>query len=157
MTNGCWPTVVILGAPVALARSLAHGLHAAWSRRTDRREDESWPCLAPEPGQAWPADALVYLLGLDWRDTANAGAGGAAVLHQQWRTELQARAQPFVVLYGRPANQWAQLAESLKTIAGAAQWDWLGTEIPLQSGRRGRGCDECGDPACEQRLFSALL
>ena len=155
MTNGCWPTVVILGAPVALARSLAHGLHAAWSRRTDRREDESWPCLAPEPGQAWPADALVYLLGLDWRDTAS--AGGAAVLHQQWRTELQARAQPFVVLYGRPANQWAQLAESLKTIAGAAQWDWLGTEIPLQSGRRGRGCDECGDPACEQRLFSALL
>lgn len=157
MTNGCWPTVVILGAPVALARSLVHGLHAAWSRRTDRREDESWPCLAPEPGQAWPADALVYLLGLDWRDTANASAGGAAVLHQQWRTELQARAQPFVVLYGRPANQWAQLAESLKTIAGAARWDWLGTEIPLQSGRHGRGCDECGDPACEQRLFSALL
>ena len=59
MTNGCWPTVVILGAPVALARSLVHGLHAAWSRRTDRREDESWPCLAPEPGQAWPAELTL--------------------------------------------------------------------------------------------------
>lgn len=157
MTNACWPTVVILGAPVELARSLALGLHAAWSQRSDRRDHESWPCLAPEPGQTWPADALVYLLGLDWRDTVNDGAGSVAVLHQQWRTELQLRGQPFVVLYGRPASQRAQLAASLKAIAGSAQWNWLGAEIPLQSSRRGRSCDECGDPACEQRLFSSLL
>jgi hypothetical protein len=56
---------VVLGAPHALARGMAHGLLQA---RLDAGHATPWQCLAPASGDEWPADALVYVLGQDWRD-----------------------------------------------------------------------------------------
>ena len=162
-----WPQIVLLGWPVASARSMAHALHGTWQKewqtgQTVSSSDEpqaafgSFQCIAPLPAQTWPRTAHVYLLGLDWRAPQDTAANAA---HQQWRAQLQARGQGFVVLYGKPARQWAQLVTSLKALPAPQPWDWLPQEQPKSSAAplRGRNCELCDDPQCEQRLFSALL
>lgn len=147
------PTLVLLGAPHALARGMAHGLLRA---RLDAGHATPWQCLAPASGDEWPADALVYVLGQDWRDADP----DPAIAQQigQWRALLEARSQSYVMLYGRPSAQWQQLAASLKFMEPAADWDWISSKNPWSSSQkiRRKACEQCGDPECELALFEAL-
>lgn len=158
------PTIALLGAPCALARSMAHALQQAWRRH---QPDTDWPCLAPGPGEPLPQAMAIYLLGLDWQTrqahpgSANAPADAqaqTAAQHAHWRARLQAEKRDYVVLYGSPARQWQQLAESLRACAPDTDWSWLPAS-PARSGGRLRpmGCEQCSDPDCERRLFDALL
>ena len=132
---------------------MAHGLLQA---RLDAGHATPWQCSAPAAGDEWPADALVYVLGLDWRD-ADADPAIAAQINT-WRLQLAASMQPYVMLYGKPAAQWQQLAESLKSIAPSADWSWISAQNPWKPSARMRrkACEQCGDPECEQILFEAL-
>jgi hypothetical protein len=145
--------VVLLGAPQALSRSMAHALLQAHHQA---RPDTSWQCLAPPPGDSWPSGCLVYVLGQDWRD-ADADPAIAAQI-STWRLQLAASLQPYVMLYGKPAAQWQQLADSLKSIAPSADWSWISGQNPWKpsSRMRRKACEQCGDPECEQILFEAL-
>lgn len=147
------PTVVLLGAPHALARSMAHGLLQA---RLDAGLVGPWQCTAPAAGDEWPADALVYVLGQDWRDTDPEPAIAQQI--SRWRELLHARAQSYVMLYGRPSAQWQQLAASLKFTAPTADWDWISSQNPWNSSQkiRRKACEQCGDPECELALFETL-
>lgn len=156
-------SIALLGAPCALARSMAHALQQAWRRH---QPDTGWQCLAPEPGEPLPQNMAIYLLGLDWqtRQTppgpADAGAADAqaAAQHAHWRERLQAERRDYVVLYGSPARQWQQLAESLRACAPDTDWSWLPASPSQPAGRlRPLGCEQCSDPDCERRLFDALL
>lgn len=153
MSNGLYPTVVLLGAPHALARGMAHALRQA---RQDASLPGDWQCLAPQAGERWPADALIYILGQDWRD-ADPDPGIAQQI-SIWREQLAATAQPYVMLYGRPPAQWLQLAESLKSIAPDADWHWVSSQNPWKPSQkmRRKACEQCGDPECEKQLFEAL-
>ncbi len=132
---------------------MAHGLLQA---RLDAGHATPWQCLAPASGDEWPADALVYVLGQDWRDADP----DPAIAQQigQWRALLEARSQNYVMLYGRPSAQWQQLAASLKFMEPAADWDWISSKNPWSSSQkiRRKACEQCGDPECELALFEAL-
>lgn len=132
---------------------MAHGLLQA---RLDAGHATPWQCLAPASGDEWPADALVYVLGQDWRDADP----DPAIAQQigQWRALLEARLQSYVMLYGRPSAQWQQLAASLKFMEPAADWDWISSKNPWSSSQkiRRKACEQCGDPECELALFEAL-
>lgn len=147
------PPVVLLGAPHALARAMAHALQQAWRLYAPQ---QTWSCLAPQQGDAWPPEAKVYVLGQDWRDTT----AGDAMAEQigVWRTQLAAQGLPYVMLYGKPAAQWLQLSESLKSIAPHAYWDWISEQNPWKPSARIRrkDCEQCGDAECERLLFEAL-
>ena len=147
------PTVVLLGAPHALPRGMAHALLQA---RKDAGLSSPWQCMAPAAGESWPAPALVYVLGQDWRD-ADANPAIAQQI-SAWRQQLGALSQPYVMLYGGPAAQWQQLADSLKSIAASADWSWISAQNPWKPSARMRrkACEQCGDPECEQILFEAL-
>lgn len=156
------PPIALLGSPCALARSMAHALQQAWQRH---QPDTGWQCLAPGPGEPLPQAMALYLLGLDWQ-TWQAGPGpadgsaetGAAAQHALWRERLQAERRDYVVLYGSPARQWQQLAESLRACAPETDWSWLPAGQSRPGGRlRPMGCEQCSDPDCERRLFDALL
>ncbi|MEX8191435.1 hypothetical protein [Comamonas guangdongensis] len=156
MTTGQLPCVVLLGAPHALARGMAHALLQAQQQAAGRDRQPAWQCLAPQPAESWPCDALVYVLGQDWRE-ADPDPGVARQIGL-WRAQLGAAGQAYVMLYGKPAAQWQQLAESLKSIAPSADWDWISAQNPWKPSARMRrqSCEQCGDPACEQALFEAL-
>ncbi|BDR07804.1 hypothetical protein CTR2_R11420 [Comamonas thiooxydans] len=147
------PAVVLLGAPHALARGMAHGLLQA---RLDAGLTSAWQCMAPAAGDEWPADALVYVLGQDWRDADPEPAIAQQI--SRWRALLHARAQSYVMLYGKPSAQWQQLAASLKFTAPTADWDWISSQNPWNSSQkiRRKACEQCGDPECELALFEAL-
>lgn len=130
--------------------------HALLQAHRQARPDTAWQCLAPSPGDDWPSGCLIYVLGLDWRD-ADADPAIAAQINT-WRLQLAASMQPYVMLYGKPAAQWQQLAESLKSIAPSADWSWISVPNPWKPSARMRrkACEQCGDPECEQILFEAL-
>ena len=132
---------------------MAHGLLQA---RLDAGHATPWQCSAPAAGDEWPADALVYVLGQDWRDADPDPAIAEQI--SRWRALLQARSQSYVMLYGRPSAQWQQLAASLKFIEPAADWDWISSKNPWNSSQkiRRKACEQCGDPECELALFEAL-
>jgi hypothetical protein len=110
---------------------------------------------APASGDEWPADALVYVLGQDWRDADPDPAIAQQI--SQWRALLQARSQSYVMLYGRPSAQWQQLAASLKFMEPAADWDGFQAKSWSSSQKiRRKACEQCGDPECELALFEAL-
>jgi len=163
--RACPPPVVLLSAPPALARSMAHALMRARQAHGEQENGspsalQDWQCLAPQPGQAWPAGALLYLLGRDWREQGKDPAADEALARQlsDWRQQLHAQNQPYVVLYGSPAAQWQQLADSLKTLAADADWSWISAQNPWKPSARMRrpGCEQCSDPDCERRLFEGL-
>lgn len=148
------PPIALLGAPTALARSMAHALRQAWLQHHGTGSD--WPCLAPEPDEPLPRELAIYLLGLDWQTHQDADTGPAAQ-HRRWRGRLQAGAHDYVVLYGSPARQWQQLADSLRARAPGTDWSWLPASPAQRSARlRPMGCEQCSDPDCERRLFDAL-
>ena len=151
------PTVVLLGAPHALARSMAHGLIQA---RRDAGLTSTWECLAPDKEETWPTNALVYVLGQDWRDTRPENAHNPTLEQQisHWRAQLDTRSQSYVMLYGSPSAQWQQLAASLKFIAAGADWDWISSQNPWNFSQkiRRKACEQCGDPECELALFEML-
>ena len=154
MTANClYPTVALLGAPHALSRGMAHALLQA---QKDANPQAQWQCLAPSAGEPWPADALVYVLGQDWRDTDPDPA--IALQINAWREQLAGAGQPYVMLYGKPSAQWLQLADSLKSIAPSLDWTWISSQNPWKPGKkmRRKACEQCGDPECEQALFEAL-
>lgn len=157
-------TIALLGTPCALSRSMAHALQQAWRRH---QPDTDWTCLAPGPGEPLPQAMAIYLLGRDWQ-TRQAQLGPAdaqaetetetAAQHAHWRERLQAEKRDYVVLYGSPARQWQQLAESLRACAPDTDWSWLPASPSRSGGRlRPMGCEQCSDPDCERRLFDALL
>ncbi len=147
------PPIALLGAPNALARSMAHALEQAWRRHAP---DSPWQCLAPQPDDRLDKALALYLLGIEWQ-AQPALTDGAAAAHQRWRERLHAESLDYVVLYGSPARQWQQLAQSLRTRAPGADWSWLPAGPAQASGRlRPWGCEQCSDPDCERRLFDAL-
>ena len=147
--------------PSALSRSMAHALLQAWEQQKQQRlspatEFASWRCLAPQPAEPWPSDSLVFILGQDWRDTDPDPAIAQQITH--WRGQLDALSQPYVMLYGKPSAQWLQLAESLKSIAPYACWNWISDQSPWKPSKkmRRKACEQCGDPECEKALFEKL-
>lgn len=156
MTDFHHPTVVLLGMPHALPRSMAHALLQAWEQGTTKDRQTPWQCLAPEAGESWPEKALVYVMGQDWRDTDPDPGIGLQI--SVWREQLDRLLQPYVMLYGKPSAQWLQLAESLKSIAPDVDWNWVSTQNPWKPSARMRrkACEQCDDPECEQALFAQL-
>lgn len=147
------PSVVLLSAPHALASAMAHALQQAWEAYAPKK---SWSCLARQPGEAWPTEAKIYLLGQDWRDSTAGDAMACQI--SDWRVQLAEQGLPYVTLYGKPAAQWLQLAESLKSIAADADWNWISEQNPWKPSARMRSkiCEQCGDAECERLLFEAL-
>ncbi|WP_245587367.1 hypothetical protein [Comamonas composti] len=147
-------TVILLGPPVA--RSMAHGLNQACRQRT--APASPWTCTAPGPDEALPPAGRIFLLGQDWRSADPHHAG----LLQFWRARLQAQGRDYQVLYGTANQQWKQLREVLQFLEPDGDWSWLETpaldqpqaERPMLL--RPAGCEQCGDPECERRLFDAL-
>lgn len=101
---------------------------------------------------------LTLLMGLDlpwvpdglFRDGPALRAATDAVL----RRELQTAGIAFQTLYG-PLDR--RLPQALRAI-GSRLGRPLSAEDPAWStGRRPWACDNCSDPACEHRLFTALL
>ena len=161
MTIAVYPAVTLLAQPAALSRSMAHALLQAWEQQKQQRlspatEFASWRCLAPQPAEPWPSDSLVFILGQDWRDTDPDPAIARQITH--WRGQLDALNQPYVMLYGKPSAQWLQLAESLKSIAPHACWNWISDQNPWKPSKkmRRKACEQCGDPECEKALFEKL-
>jgi hypothetical protein len=160
MTTAAYPAVTLLGMPSALSRSMAHALLQAWEQEHLQRprspELASWQCLAPLPAEPWPSDSIVFILGQDWRDTDPDPAIARQITH--WRGQLDALKQPYVMLYGKPSAQWLQLAESLKSIAPYAYWNWISDQNPWKPSKkmRRKACEQCGDPECEKALFEKL-
>lgn len=156
MTDLCLPTVALLGMPHALSRSMAHALLQARKQGTGKDRQMSWQCLAPKADEPWPEQALVYVLGQDWRDTDPDPA--IALQISAWREQLERLQLPYVMLYGKPSAQWLQLAESLKSIAPDADWNWVSAQNPWKPSARMRrkACEQCDDPECEQALFEQL-
>ena len=161
MTVSAYPAVTLLAQPAALSRSMAHALLQAWEQEKQQRlslapELASWQCLAPLPGDTWPSDSIVFILGQDWRDADPDPAIARQITH--WRGQLDALNQPYVMLYGKPSAQWLQLAESLKSIAPRACWDWISDQNPWKPSKkmRRKACEQCGDPECEKALFEKL-
>jgi hypothetical protein len=151
------PCLVLLGAPHALARSMAHALLQARQQALDPAlPTAGWQCLAPQAGEAWPANALVYVLGQDWRDADPDPATVRQI--DAWRRQLSESGQAYAMLYGKPSAQWLQLAQSLKSMAPDADWNWISTQSPWKPSARMRrpACEQCGDPECEKALFEAL-
>ncbi|WP_280189755.1 hypothetical protein [Delftia sp. PS-11] len=146
--------ITLLGAPATLARSMAHALRQAW---LDQGHGAGWQCLAPEMQDPLPPAADIYLLGLDWQALQETETAAAAQ-HQYWRERLHSEGRGYVVLYGSPARQWQQLAQSLMARQPQADWSWLPAGEPARQGGRLRpwGCEQCSDPDCERRLFDAL-
>ena len=157
MTDHRYPTVVLLGMPHALSRSMAHALLQAWEQGASKGSQSAWQCLAPQANETWPQQALVYVLGQDWRDSDPADPAIAQQI-SAWRGQLGTQQQPYVMLYGKPSAQWLQLAESLKSIAPDADWNWISAQNPWKPSARMRlkGCEQCDDPECEQALFAQL-
>ncbi|RGE45177.1 hypothetical protein DZC30_10655 [Comamonas testosteroni] len=145
--------MVLLGAPHALSRGMAHALLQA---QQEAGLQGSWQCLAPQADEPWPADALVYVLGQDWRDADPDPAIAQQI--SRWREQLARAGQSYVMLYGKPSTQWLQLAESLKSIAPSLNWTWISSQNPWKPGKkmRRKACEQCGDPECEKQLFEAL-
>lgn len=161
MPDLCYPTVVLLGMPHALSRGMAHSLLQAWEQGTSKGRQSAWQCLAPKADEAWPPEALIYVLGQDWRESRSHSDPVDPAIAQQisaWREQLGAQQQPYVMLYGKPSAQWLQLAESLKSIAPGADWSWVSAQNPWKPSARMRikGCEQCDDPECEQALFAQL-
>lgn len=156
MTTLPYPTVVLLGQPHALSRSMAHALLQAWQQAASGRSAHSWQCLAPNANEAWPQEALVYVLGQDWLESD--GDPAIALQMSAWREQLSEQQRPYVMLYGKPSSQWLQLAASLKSIAPSSDWNWIATQSPWKPSARMRlkGCEQCDDPECEQALFAQL-
>lgn len=157
MTDLRYPTVVLLGMPHALSRSMAHALLRAWEQGASKGSQNAWQCLASQASEAWPQEALVYVLGQDWRDSDPADPTIARQI-SAWREQLDAEQRPYVMLYGKPSAQWLQLAESLKSVAPDADWNWISAQNPWKPSARMRlkGCEQCDDPECEQALFAQL-
>ena len=156
MTDHRYPTVVLLGMPHALSRSMARALLQAWEQGASKGSQSAWQCLAPQASEAWPQQALVYVLGQDWRDTDPDPAIARQI--QLWRAHLDALSQSYVMLYGRPSAQWQQLAASLQFIAPDSDWQWISSQNPWNSSQkiRRKACEQCGDPECELALFERL-
>ena len=161
MTVSAYPAVTLLGMPSALSRSMAHALLQAWEQQKQQRlspapELASWQCTAPLPAEPWPSDSIVFILGQDWRDTDPDPVIAQQITH--WRGQLNALNQPYVMLYGKPSAQWLQLAESLKSIAPHACWNWISDQNPWKPSKkmRRKACERCGDPECEKALFEKL-
>ena len=135
---------------------MAHGLLQARQDAGMTDAAMPWQCLAPAAGEDWPANALVYVLGQDWRDTDPDPAIARQI--QLWRAHLDALSQSYVMLYGRPSAQWQQLAASLQFIAPDAGWQWISSQNPWNSSQkiRRKACEQCGDPECELALFERL-
>ena len=161
MTIAVYPAVTLLAQPAALSRSMAHALLQAYEMSNAQNNEPTlgqapWQCLAPQPAEPWPSDSIVFILGQDWRDADPDPAIARQITH--WRGQLDALNQPYVMLYGKPSAQWLQLAESLKSIAPHACWNWISDQNPWKPSKkmRRKACEQCGDPECEKALFEKL-
>lgn len=148
-----FPSILLLGTPPALARSMANALNRSWLKY---QGNVDWCCEAAAPAASLPLDSTIYLLATDWR---NADEESTAQ-EQHWRSRLHAEVRDYVVLHGSPDRQWQQLADSLKAHAPIADWSWLPasptSSAPHTTRLRAYGCEQCSDPDCERRLFDAL-
>lgn len=113
-----------------------------------------WPAAIAQQRQ----HDLTLLMGLDlpwvpdglFRDGPALRAATDAVL----RRELQAAGIAFQTLYGPLDHRRSQALRAIGSRLGRA----LSAEDPAWSkGRRPWACDNCSDPDCEHRLFTALL
>jgi len=142
--------LAILGTPAQVS-FMAYALRQVWLKNSSN--SENWRCLAPEPSDHLAPEAILYLLGMDWR----AADQQATLRHQLWRQRLHVEGRGYVVLHGNMQQQWQQMTQSLRSLASTVNWSWLPQEPTRQSPRlRPYGCEQCSDPDCERRLFDAL-
>jgi HTH-type transcriptional repressor of NAD biosynthesis genes len=102
--------------------------------------------------------ALILLMGLDlpwvadglFRESPQVRDTTDAIL----RRELQSAGLPFQTLYGHGT---ARLRHALAAIGLLLGVPLVETDPNLTQGRVPWQCDTCSDPACEHRLFTALL
>ncbi len=102
--------------------------------------------------------SLTLLMGLDlpWtpdglhRDSPQARARTDALLRQ----ELQAAGLAFQAVHGAGAARERQALRAIGRLLGRAL---LAEDPALAHGLRPWSCDNCSDPVCEHRLFTALL
>ena len=113
--------------------------------------------LAPALAQQRTVD-LTLLMGLDlpwtpdglFRDSPAVRDATDALL----RRELQSAGIPFQTVYGQGE---ARVRQALRAIGTALGHPLLAEDPALSCGVRPWACENCGDPACERRLFTGLL
>ncbi len=102
--------------------------------------------------------SLTLLMGLDlpwvadglFRDSPAMREATDAAL----RRELQAAHIPFQTVYGHGE---ARLQQALRAIGPLLGQPLVPQDRSLSEGRVAWNCEKCSDPACEHRLFTALL
>ena len=105
---------------------------------------------------------LALVLGLDLNDKAVRGADEHATLERldtDIRQQLLTLGMPYRVVYGQGHERLnnALLALGLEGADEAAHQMREQTQFAINQGRTVWQCNECSDPDCEHKLFTALL
>lgn len=119
--------------------------------------------LAPEAEVA-PRPTLTLLMGLDGSRTPTEQAAREAA-DARLRSGLAQAGLAYRVIYGTGEQRVAQALRTIKAsmpgALGPADQALLDQALDPAAERstrlRAGGCEKCSDPACEHRLFSALL
>lgn len=106
--------------------------------------------------------ALTVLTGLDLPWEADGDLRDGAAVRQRidtlLRQRLDAAALPYVTVYGTPSQRVSQVQRALR--AGTAPGFHRAPAEETTSASTPRlhpmGCEGCGDPGCERRLFRSL-
>jgi hypothetical protein len=141
--------VCLLGVASALPEALLNGLRA-------RHAGVHWWVLRQPPDPAWvvPAPAATPPAVLISRDTLTAAEEASENQLRQW---LHAQQWPYAVLYWPPLSTGEPLPTLLTQLAACVQLAPAPAAPPRRAWRRRAACEDCGDPACEHRLFQDLL
>ncbi len=137
------------GADLRIAVVGADGAACADLARSLSRHRPHAAALAATPPLASPFD-LTLLCAQDCPGPAEITL----------RTALAQAGVAFQVLYGPPQAQLRSALEAIDLIAASAFPASAGASFHSENSRRQRlrawGCEKCGDPECEHRLFTAL-
>ena len=115
----------------------------------------------PTPQAESDAVALTLLMGLDQPCPAE-GQTAQEACDTRLRAALAAAAIPYRVVYGTGEQRTRNALIAIQNVApqaystsARAAWDTENT--PRAARLRAWNCEKCSDPACEHRLFTALV
>jgi hypothetical protein len=155
--------IALLGAPYTGVEALAQALQQQITPGTAHIALHH-PHLAhtpPTPQADSGAVALTLLMGLDQPCPAEERTAQEAC-DTRLRAALAAAAIPYRVVYGTGEQRTRKALIAIQNIAPQAYstgarsaWDTENT--PRAARLRAWNCEKCSDPACEHRLFTALV
>lgn len=157
------PLIALLGAPYTGVEALAQALQQQITPGTAHIALHH-PHLAhtpPTPQADSGAVALTLLMGLDQPCPAEERTAQEAC-DTRLRAALAAAAIPYRVVYGTGEQRTRNALIAIQNIAPkaystSARAAWETENTPRAARLRAWNCEKCSDPACEHRLFTALV